>query len=347
MRAPGRIVATAVAAVVVIALLCGAWFWYGLYRDRSKPAATTQVVIPRGATFGDIAAQLADNGVIGNALSFRILARARHEDEAVHAGAYRFPPNQTAAEVLQALLTGGAQTAAWVSIPEGFTAIQIAERLHEAGVGQAAALSQYFLSTAITVDGSRTKNLEGYLFPSTYLVPLDATPVQIEKQLTDEFFKQLPPDAPQRAKALGISVPQGVVVASLVEREAKVDADRPMIAGVIFNRLKQKMPLQVDATIEYALPSHKADLSLARFEDRLAVQYVQGTPVCRRRPSPIPAAPRWKRRFIRRRRRCCTTFTAETAVTFSPRLLPNIRPTSRVACTNHSNKELPHVVQQR
>lgn len=263
MRAPGRIVATAVAAVVVIALLCGAWFWYGLYRDRSKPAATTQVVIPRGATFGDIAAQLADNGVIGNALSFRILARARHEDEAVHAGAYRFPPNQTAAEVLQALLTGGAQTAAWVSIPEGFTAIQIAERLHEAGVGQAAALSQYFLSTAITVDGSRTKNLEGYLFPSTYLVPLDATPVQIEKQLTDEFFKQLPPDAPQRAKALGISVPQGVVVASLVEREAKVDADRPMIAGVIFNRLKQKMPLQVDATIEYALPSHKADLSLA------------------------------------------------------------------------------------
>ncbi len=262
MKSFGQIFATVVAVAVVVALLCGVWFWYGVYRDRSRPASTTQVIVPRGATFADIASQLATSGVIGNALQFRILARTHHEDVDVHAGAYRFPPNQTAAEVLQALLTGGAQTAAWVSIPEGFTAQQIAERLDEAGVGQAAALSHYFLSTGLTVDGSRTKNLEGYLFPSTYLVPLDATPVQIEKQLTDEFFKELPPDAQQRARALGVTVPQGVVVASLVEREAKVDADRPMIAGVIFNRLKQNMPLQVDATIEYALPSHKTDLSL-------------------------------------------------------------------------------------
>ena len=79
--------------------------------------------------------------------------------------------------------------------------------------------------------------------------------------LTDQFFKELPSDARVRARALHVTVPQGVTVASLVEREAKIDQDRPLIAGVIYNRLRIGMPLQVDATIEYALPEHKAELS--------------------------------------------------------------------------------------
>ena len=256
-----RALVTALAVVLLIALAAGGWFWYSVFGDRSKPAATTQVVIPRGSSFGEIARTLADDGVIPNALAFRLLARMRHEDVDVHAGAYRFPPQQRADDVLRALLTGGAQIAAWVSIPEGFTASQIAERLQRAGIGQAARLSHDFLNSPLVVDGTRVNSLEGYLFPSTYLVPLDAGAGQIEKQLTDEFFKQLPGDAPQRARALGITVPQGVTVASLVEREAKIDADRPMIAGVIYNRLRQNMPLQVDATIEYALPTHKTELS--------------------------------------------------------------------------------------
>jgi peptidoglycan lytic transglycosylase G len=221
----------------------------------------TQVIVPRGATFGDIARELAESGVISNATSFRLLARALHADVDVHAGAFRFAPHQTAAEVLRALLTGGAQIATWITIPEGFTAAQIAERLQSSGVGGDTNFQQYFLSTPIDVDGTKTRNLEGFLFPSTYLVPLDATGPQIEKQFTDEFFKQLPRDAPTRARALRITVPQVVTVASLVEREAKVDSDRPLIAGVIYNRLRLNMPLQVDATIEYALPRHKTELS--------------------------------------------------------------------------------------
>ena len=263
MKNAFRILSAAVAAVIALAVVAGLWFWYSAFGDRSKPAATMQIIIPRGATFAEIANQLAENGVIDNALSFRMLARMRHEDAEVHAGAYRFPPKQTANEVLQALLTGGAQIAAWVSIPEGFTAAQIAERLHQAGIGQVAPLTHAFLTTPLSVDGTETRNLEGYLFPSTYLVPLDATPGQIEKQLTDEFFKQLPPDAAERARALGITVPQAVTVASLVEREAKADEDRPIIAGVIYNRLRDRMPLQVDATIEYALPAHKTELSFS------------------------------------------------------------------------------------
>jgi UPF0755 protein len=82
--------------------------------------------------------------------------------------------------------------------------------------------------------------------------------------MTSEFFRALPHDAASQAKGLSVTVPQAIAVASLVEREAKIDADRPMIAGVIYNRLRLGMPLEVDATIEYALPQHKRELS---FED--------------------------------------------------------------------------------
>jgi UPF0755 protein len=257
----------AIALVIGLALACvciaGGWFVQAVYGDRSRPESTVQVIVPRGSTFADIATQLAQSGVIGNAFAFRLLARLRHDDAVVRAGAYNFTPHETADEVLRALLSGGAQVATWVTIPEGFTSAQIAQRLEEAGLGKAAEYERAFRTTPIDVDGTRAPNLEGYLFPSTYLVPLDASPDAVAKQLTATFFKELPANAPAAAKALGVTVPQAVTVASLVEREAKIDADRPLIAGVIYNRLRLRMPLQVDATIEYALPEHKAELSYA------------------------------------------------------------------------------------
>lgn len=254
---------TLAALVVIAAALAAGWFWYAAFGDTSKPAAETQVVIPRGATLSDIARTLENEHVISSALAFRLLARMRHSDAEVRAGAYRFPARENANTVLGSLLTGGAQVAVWVTIPEGFTAAQIAERLQDAGIGRADALQRSFLGTPFDVAGAKTKNLEGYLFPSTYLVPTDAAAPQIEKQLTDQFLKELPPNAESAAKRLHVTVPQAVTIASLVEREAKVDADRPHIAGVIYNRLERHMPLQVDATIEYALPSHKTELSFA------------------------------------------------------------------------------------
>ena len=254
-------------SLIILAILAGiggaAWLWYGVYRDRSLPAAETHVVIERGSTFVEIARLLAEKGVISNVTTFRLLAKVRGSETDVRAGEYRFDPHQTQSEVLRALLTGGAQVAVWVTIPEGYTAKEIAQRLADAGAGSASDLERDFARDGIVVDGARTRGLEGFLFPSTYLVPLGASDAQLEGVFTGEFRRELPPDAAARAKALGVTVPQAVTVASLVEREAKADADRPAIAGVIYNRLRIGMPLQVDATIEYALPEHKAALSFA------------------------------------------------------------------------------------
>ena len=95
------------------------------------------------------------------------------------------------------------------------------------------------------------------------MVPLGDEPRHIASLFTEQFYKALPRDAEVRARALHVTVPQAVTVASLVEREAKNEADRPKIAAVIYNRLRMRMPLQVDATIEYALPEHKSELSFA------------------------------------------------------------------------------------
>lgn len=252
MRAVRGLIGLLVASI----LLVGAWFFYTIFGDRSHPAQTVQVVVPRGSTFRDVADQLAASGVIPNPAVFRLYAKLRHADTDVHAGGYRFSPNQTEDAVLAQLQSGGAQIATWVSIPEGFTAKQIAQRLQDDKLGSAAAYERAFLHDTIVAGGVRTKNLEGFLFPSTYLVPNDATPATVERMLTGQFLKELPHDAERLAKQHGLTVPQVITLASLIEREAKADDERPLMAGVYYNRLKLGMPLEVDATIEYALPSH-------------------------------------------------------------------------------------------
>ncbi len=262
MRIVGWIAAGAVIVALALAAVAGS-IAFALYGDRMHPSQRTQLVVDRGATFTEVSRQLAAAGIISNVLTFRALAHVRGEEGEVRAGEYRFAPHLTQNEVLRALVSGGAQVAVWVTIPEGFTAAQIAARLQGAGVGPKPAFVHEFMHQQLIVDGARTKNLEGFLFPSTYLLPLGASPPQVTALLTAEFFKQLPADAGQRARALRVSVPQAVTVASLVEREAKSSRDRSRIAAVIYNRLRLGMPLQVDAAIEYALPAHKSVLSFA------------------------------------------------------------------------------------
>ena len=141
LRATGIVVALA----VVVAIAVAGWFWHAVYRDRSMPAAATQLVVPRGATFAEVARELAAGGVIDDVATFRVLARLRREEADVRAGEYRFAAHQTQSEILRALISGGAQVAVWVTIPEGFTAAQIAQRLGENGVGDSAAFPEAHL----------------------------------------------------------------------------------------------------------------------------------------------------------------------------------------------------------
>lgn len=247
----------------LIVAASGLWFRSAVYEDRSLPAQPTRTIIPRGSTFSQIAAQLRAAGVIGHLFAFRILARLRSAEADVRAGEYRFRPHQSESDILEQLRSGGAQVAVWVTIPEGFTAKEIAQRLHEAGLGDAGKFADAFRHDSKMIGGARTKGLEGYLFPSTYLIATDASVQAIEALLTDQFRKELPADAVGLARARHMSVPQVVTLASLIEREAKADDERALMAGVYYNRLRLGMPLEVDATIEYTFPEHKSEITYA------------------------------------------------------------------------------------
>jgi UPF0755 protein len=182
----------------------------------------------------------------------------RNDEADVKAGEYAFAPRQTSDEILRKLVAGEQQVAVWVTIPEGFTAREIAQTLAERKLGNAAAYDSLFMHAGIDMFGRRTPSLEGYLFPDTYLMPVDVTPAAAAKLMTDQFRSELPPDAQTRARTLGRTIPEVVTIASLVEREAKADDERPLMAGVYYNRLRLGMPLEVDATIEYIFPEHHA-----------------------------------------------------------------------------------------
>jgi UPF0755 protein len=256
-----KILRALVLVLVLVVAAAALLFAYAVFWDRSRPAQVTNVVIPNGSSFDEVLASLRDDGVIAHELPLHLFARFEGDETKVRAGEYRFAAHQSASDVLHALVSQGAAVAKWVTIPEGFTDVQIAQRMQDAGVGNAAQLAQAFATGSFVIDGTKTKSLEGFLFPDTYLVPLGAAPSEIEQELERGFAAALPNDAAARAKALQLTVPQVVTVASLVEREAKVEEDRPLIAGVIYNRLRLAMPLQIDATIEYALPHHKSVLT--------------------------------------------------------------------------------------
>ncbi len=258
-RAGRALVGMAVAIVVGAGVIVGAaslWFRDAVYSDRSLPAVRTDVVIPRGATFSDVVAALRDKHVLADPFAFRLLARLRHVDAEVKAGEYRFPAHQSSDEVLRRLVRGE-QFAVWITIPEGYTARQIAQTFADRELGPERSYLDAFLHRGgIVLGGARTPNLEGYLFPSTYLIPVDDTPAQTASILVAQFRQELPADAVQRARALHLTVAQVVTVASLIEREGKVDDERPLIASVIDNRLRLGMPLEVDASIEYVFAEH-------------------------------------------------------------------------------------------
>ena len=237
------------------------WFGDVVGWDRTFPTDPTTVVVPRGATGHDVAVSLEKDHVITSALAFEVLARIRGERNAIEAGEYAIDAHESASQILGQLVSGTGQTARWVTIPEGFTTTEIARTFAKRGIGTNGDLARTLRRGSLRFGRVATPSLEGYLFPDTYLVPAHATADDVATMMTRRFLAALPRGAAADAARLGLTIPQVVTVASLVEREAKSDTERPVMAGVYYNRLARGMPLQVDATLEYGLSAHEAVLT--------------------------------------------------------------------------------------
>ncbi len=229
-------------------------------------APTVLVTIPPGKSARQIGEILARKHLIRNPLSFVFASRLDHLSGEMHAGRYALSPAMPPRQIA-ALMALGETASNVVTVPEGFTVRQIARRLASAGLVNEA----QFLSLAQTqgktfsVSGWTPPNasLEGYLFPDTYTLPKGAAPREIIQQMLQNFHTRVVvPDGKLAARAPG-GLAGVITLASLVEREAEVSSDRPLIAAVYRNRLALGMRLQCDATVQYALPVHKARLFYA------------------------------------------------------------------------------------
>lgn len=154
-----------------------------------------------------------------------------------------------------------------VLVPEGETRLQIAQRAHAAGLKGSyltAAKRSPLLDPASYGAPAGTPNLEGFLFPATYELYAGAPPAQLVREQLEAFAERFGKRQSDEARALGLTPYELLIVASIVEREAELPGDRPKVAAVIYNRLRLRMPLGVDATIRYALNDYTQPLTAAQ-----------------------------------------------------------------------------------
>ena len=225
-----------------------------------------QFTVSEGETAGSIAQRLEREGFIRNAWGFTMLARMRGVDERLEAGVYSLRRNMTANQVLDELMAGryaGTQ----VTFPEGWRAAEMAALLESKEVLAGGEFLQLALSGDFRydflADRPPSASLEGYLFPDTYRTPPGTTARELVDRMLQNFGQKFTPEMRRQAAARGLTVHQVVTLASIVEREAVVASERPTIASVFFNRLEADMPLQADATVQYAKAEKEARSALA------------------------------------------------------------------------------------
>ena len=215
-----------------------------------------RVIVPNRATFRGATDSLARAGLVGWKYGFRGLARLEGKDRRIKAGTYDFPRSSSWPELIDALHNGTGMVST-VTIPEGFTVAQIAPVL--AGALQVplesvmVAMRDSTFRKTVQTDG---ETLEGYLFPDTYSFPVGTRARDAVRQMVDRFQKVWKPEWNAALDSLHWTRQQAVTLASIIEKEAKVPDERPVIAAVYKNRLGAKMPLQADATVQYALGKH-------------------------------------------------------------------------------------------
>ncbi len=265
------------AAIVMAALLAfiGVGL-HGMYAGRgSARGRMVSLDVPSGASTRRIARMLQAGGVIGNAFWFRVYLAVSGQARYLQAGNYRFHGGETIPQAVAELRQGAVTfNTVSVTIPEGFTVRQIGSLLQRDGVCSdrafmAAAVKgnfpQFWFVRMIPKNPLIRDRLEGYLFPNTYDFVRGESVSRVLVKILTETAQILSPALVARMKADHLTVAQTLTVGSLIEREAKLASDRPLIASVIFNRLHRHppMPLQMDASIEYALGHTTTDLTAA------------------------------------------------------------------------------------
>jgi UPF0755 protein len=227
---------------------------------------TLRLVVPAGATLGQVVDSLAARGIVRGAGAFEVYARARGAAPRIKAGHYALPAASSWSSVVRRLTRGEVLTEP-MTVPEGFTLAQIVPRIAEiSGVPEeavAAILEDPQLASSLDVPGP---GLEGYLFPDTYFFASGVPVRNVVASMVDRYRAVWTPERRARLEGVGLTEQEAVTLASIVQAEARREEEMPQIAGVYRNRLERGWLLQADPTVLYALGGYRARLLFAAID---------------------------------------------------------------------------------
>ncbi|MGO9372221.1 MAG: endolytic transglycosylase MltG [Syntrophobacteraceae bacterium] len=267
-----------------VAAILGSFYFWLFLRLPAKPIfEKKQFFIPHTSAFG-VAKLLQSQEVIRDARAFYLLGWLKNSLHHMQTGEYAFSTLLTPEQVLDQIINGRVVIHT-VTVPEGSTLWDVArifdqkELAPQNEIIEIAGKAEFARSLEV-----KAKGLEGYLFPDTYQFKKPVTSASITTAMVRRFWQRLPREWPDRMKELGLSLHEIVILASIIEKEAVVDSERPVIAGVFYNRLKINMPLQSDPTAVYDIPGFSGPVTAAHLtrQSPFNTYHIRGLP-----PGPI------------------------------------------------------------
>jgi UPF0755 protein len=264
-RRTGRGVALAILAVALLS----AFLLFAKHPTGSWEGKL--VLVPKGSPLSEVVRILRVEGILPYPPAFRALVLLTFSGRRLHYGEYAFPAPPSAFEAWRRLVRGDVIKYE-VTVPPGANLYDIGEMLEKKNLAPAEA----FLATAASPDVLRRleipgESAEGYLFPDNYLFVKPVTPEEILELMVRQFRRKVPPDAEKRAREEGLSLHEVVTIASIIEKETGVEAEKPIVSAVIRRRLGLGMPLQMDPTVIYGVK--RFDGTVTRKDLRTAGPY--------------------------------------------------------------------------
>lgn len=249
-----------------VAVLVSAAFVFGLPLGLFvlRPVLPRQpkiISIQPGQSFNQIAKSLEQQGIISSAFNLKILATLRGDARHIQAGDFNFAAASRPGRVLDRLIEGDTLRLR-VTLPEGLTVSQIAQRLADAGYTDHEEFLRLAMDAAFAQKlGIDAPSLEGYLFPETYRFGVNLPSRHLLRFMVDQFNKHLSKEWTEKAATLGLNLQQVVTLASIIQKETAKLSEMPIISAVFHNRLQLNMPLQADPTVIYGIEDFNGNLT--------------------------------------------------------------------------------------
>ncbi|MBA3300299.1 MAG: endolytic transglycosylase MltG [Thermoleophilaceae bacterium] len=260
-----------VALAPVLLVLAAAWFLFSTFQPlKGDGEGKVRVTVPEKASVGDIGTLLEKRGVVSSAFFFQVRATVGGDRGSLRPGTYTLAKGMSSSSAIGRLTAGPPANVVQVTVPEGRARSEVADIVKQAGLrGSYAKASTRSAGLSPRSYGARrARDLEGFLYPSTYELKKGTTSRALVRDQLTAFKKNFRKVDMRAARKANLSPYEVLIIASMIDREAQLKRERSVISSVIYNRLRDNIPLGIDATIRFATdnwsePLTESDLKIS------------------------------------------------------------------------------------